>query len=931
MPATYSQRFIKDDVTLSSGGIPSAPFGLGFGTVNTNSIQLNWTNADTKETSIEVQYRGSDDNWTALITLDAGTETYTNGGLSSNVARAYRVRAVNASGNSPWSNIAINATTDSGAVLHTTDAWQRVLRAWMGGFVSADFDVTLSPTITDFSSMSDEEVWQAWYVTQNRGIEGPNTNGFREASGYFVLSAIENGGTINMRVGGGGLIDPVPTAFWAHWDNPWNARYDVPEVYLRALVAVAVDMIEATYLNATNGSFRRSDFTGGWLRKWSLPLWMHENHSGTDPDLLDENTRWAFKEGIRRMWDKTISYDPSGAGGGDLEGFQLQAMPYMYSLGIITLDEYKERANKIFSKIVNPRGGKGYYHDHGGWAENAIDIAYEGIWHVVLADAAVAERFLLPDVHIIRDAAQRSYEMMAHMTFIDYAPDTAEQGPFPFDNYLGRLIGPSHFNNGTPGSLGFQWEYMVRYWDGAYLFDDMKYHLCGWHRTAYFIPQKEVLNRTDMIGFFGLTYATTLGFNDPTRANNGVQALTSATPAWDFRYFGGAMWQLAIHGVSGLWTSLKAARDAGTDENIVLPPILRTADYIKNYNHLVIGKVGNYSAMTHNGPIRSEWANNPSALRGGISAFWIKDRAVFILGIGTGGQDNNPDDWDTHDTWAVNTVSGTTSGGKFSEARYLNQGLALTGVNLVNKVLTFTNNNYDSTTDLSALFKSGDKVAFEDWNNGNTYYLTLVEDGTYDIDNEELRLVVLEDLHFPATGPYGGVVFPVNVETGSDYFIQETRTLIDSTKAATTADSATIEDLVVKRIIRFDETGVSVDLELTSPGESDITEIWEQIPVYQGKSGDTYDIEYWNGSWTQLSTTYVSSQYVRLTRDVQVGGGDVYAYIVFQNPQRIKLSSAQVAPGTDTDYVRNLKIQISDILPEKKKLSYVLQKDSPTQ
>lgn len=920
MPAVYSFRYSNANALVSVGGVPSAPVGLTITAVTDSSIELSWTNADDKETGIEVQRRDDEDTWTTLDTEAAGTETYEHSGLSANVAGGYRVRAVNGAGESPWSNVVVGATSESGAVLHTTGNWQKTLRAWLESFAEEDFDVDLD-TITDttFETLSDEEVWQAWHVMQNRQADAPSTKGFKVASSHFLLSAIENGGTINMRAGRGGFVEPITTAFYAYWDHPLNPQYDREALYRRALVAVAVDMIEARYLHDTNAGYRISDYTGGWILKWVMPLWMYENHPGSAMTALNENTKDAMREGIRRMWDNTLAYNAGGNGGGDLEAFQLRAMPYMYDLGIITLQEYKDRASRVISEIVNPRGGSGFYHDHGGGTLTGIDIAYEGIWWIMLADAAVSESFLVPGVTILKDALVRLLDYLAHTTCIDYAPDV---GAIPANGNIGRVLGPSHFNSGTPGGIGFQYEYANRYWTAAYLTDVMTFRLFKWHRNLYYVAQKEVLSRTGMTTGYGINSSVT-AWNNAVGLNNGVSADASSPGLWDFRYFADSIPVLAIHGVTGFWTELKAVLDADDDENLLQPPYLRTADFVKNYYHLVAAKVGNYATTVHNGPVVDSWAGNPSALRGGISSFWIKDRGTFVLGVGTGGQDNVPDTWSTHDTWAVNTVSGTTSAGKFSESRYVAQGLAIRSLDLVGKSIRVAD-----TVDLTSLFKKGDKITYEDWNTGIIYIYTLSVDA---VNANGITTLTVDEPLTQLGAVYNGVVGNHYVETGDDYFIQETRSLIDTTKASTTTNSTTINGLIINRRITANAQGTEVRLKLISPGTDVTTDVWEQIPVYQGKSTDTYDIEYWNGSaWTTLSTTYVSTNKIRLTRDVQAGDGDVYAYIALDGYYNVKLSSARVAPGTDVDYVRNVKIQLSDTLtPKLKLLTYTLQDSDP--
>lgn len=922
----FDQKAIAATSTTGAGE-PSAPHSLRLTAVSDSSIDVEWINGSSSQTSVEIQSRDSSGTWSALATLGAAVTTYSNTGLAANTTRAYRVRGVNASGNSAWSNVVIDATTETGSELANTYWWQRVLRSWMGSHVSGDFDVTLS-SITDVTgSMTDDEIWNTIMVAANRGNDAPQTRGFRLASSIFVLSNIEASSQVNLKMGRtGGFFEPQATAFYAYWENDLNPYYDNTNIYRRALTGIAVDAIESVnYVEADESARARTDLTGGYISKWALVYWMYQNHPGTAQTIVDDNTHEAFIQSMKHMWAKMKDQYPGGAGGADLESFQLKAAPYLYSLGVIDLNEYKDRVSYVIAEITNPQGGFGFYHDHGGDTEVAIDLAYEGIMYSFMAEAAVAEHFLVPNVSLIKDSLKRSTGLVAHITSVDKGVwDTGIDPGFD----LGTLYSPSHFNTGTPGIAETQWPHPERVWEAAYLFDEQRYRIHGYHNEQYFINTKMVRDRNNMINTWGTaTYITGMNTSGGAGGNDFVTADATAAPVWAADQWINRLPALVLHRVTDWYADVLAVETAGTDENLILPPVLRTADFIKDYSHLAAIKLGNLHTVIHAGPVRSSWSSQPSQLRGGISSFFIKGVNPFILGVGTGGQDDVPDNWTTHESWAVNTLSGTVSGGQFSEARYLGAPLEISSMDSIGRIINVTDAN-----DLTQLYKKGDIITVEDWAAGSFAVHTLAEDATH---SSGVTTLVVSD---PLKSTTRGAVYPHGMTSTESSFRHESRSIVDTTKASTSTNSATIDGLVIKRIISGTSEKTTVNVKYTSQGQEAITDMWEQLPLLYGIDHASYaqtaDMEYWNGTaWTTLTTTEVSSQYIRLVRDSNEGSGDQYAYVVFNSPQHVRVSAAIIEKGIGGTFgygSRNLKIRMGDtnIFP-RKSLTYHLQETSP--
>ncbi len=89
---------------------PAAPTGLTAAAVTKSQINLNWTDASSNETGFKIERSTDGISFLQITTVGAGVTSYANTGLTKNKRYYYRVRAYNAGGDSPYSNIA-NART----------------------------------------------------------------------------------------------------------------------------------------------------------------------------------------------------------------------------------------------------------------------------------------------------------------------------------------------------------------------------------------------------------------------------------------------------------------------------------------------------------------------------------------------------------------------------------------------------------------------------------------------------------------------------------------------------------------------------------------------------------------------------------------------------------------------------------------------------
>jgi len=95
-------------------GKPSAPENLGATAISSSQINLAWTDASNNETGFAIErcVGSGCSNFSELLSVGPNVTTHGDTGLSAQTRYRYRVRAVNSSGNSKYSNIA-EATTSA--------------------------------------------------------------------------------------------------------------------------------------------------------------------------------------------------------------------------------------------------------------------------------------------------------------------------------------------------------------------------------------------------------------------------------------------------------------------------------------------------------------------------------------------------------------------------------------------------------------------------------------------------------------------------------------------------------------------------------------------------------------------------------------------------------------------------------------------------
>ncbi|MBN1672630.1 MAG: fibronectin type III domain-containing protein [Kiritimatiellae bacterium] len=103
------------DVFETQSQTPAAPSGLTATSVSASRIDLNWTDNSDNETGFKVDRRESGTSaWVRIGAPAANASSYRDTGLPADTHFYYKVKAYNAAGNSPYSNVAYAFTSSAG-------------------------------------------------------------------------------------------------------------------------------------------------------------------------------------------------------------------------------------------------------------------------------------------------------------------------------------------------------------------------------------------------------------------------------------------------------------------------------------------------------------------------------------------------------------------------------------------------------------------------------------------------------------------------------------------------------------------------------------------------------------------------------------------------------------------------------------------------
>jgi fibronectin type 3 domain-containing protein len=133
--------------STTSPSLPAAPSGLTVTAASASQVQLAWTDNANNETGFQVERSTDGVNFTLVTTVAAGVTSFSNTGLSGGTRYYYRVRAVNSTGASAYSNVA-SVTTPAVVVppaaptgLAATAGDRRVTLTWNASTGSTSYNV----------------------------------------------------------------------------------------------------------------------------------------------------------------------------------------------------------------------------------------------------------------------------------------------------------------------------------------------------------------------------------------------------------------------------------------------------------------------------------------------------------------------------------------------------------------------------------------------------------------------------------------------------------------------------------------------------------------------------------------------------------------------------------------------------------------------
>jgi hypothetical protein len=187
------------NATTAISGPPAAPSNLTAISAGCNSIKLTWLDNSGNEANFELLRSTSQNGFYSMVaTLPVNTTTFTNTGLIKGRKYYYKVRAINAAGNSSWSNIANAAPKcpQTISIGHLTEEVKLFPNPASGGFVNLVFpSETVFPVTLQIFSLTMQKVVEKELHDLNNTIEIQDLK-----NGLYILAVTGNGKVVRLKL-----------------------------------------------------------------------------------------------------------------------------------------------------------------------------------------------------------------------------------------------------------------------------------------------------------------------------------------------------------------------------------------------------------------------------------------------------------------------------------------------------------------------------------------------------------------------------------------------------------------------------------------------------------------------------------------------------------------------------------------------------------
>jgi hypothetical protein len=176
----------------TTGGLPAAPSNLVAKSGSCRAINLTWVDNSNNETSFQISRSLSlNGTYTNIATLPANTTAYTNTGLTLGRKYYYKVRSVNSTGTSGWSNTA-SATAKCNSGMVSKGEPNRVMvfpNPVKNGFFNLNMpSETEFPVVVQIYSLSGQKVMQKEVNDYNNTVKTSNLK-----NGMYIVAVYING------------------------------------------------------------------------------------------------------------------------------------------------------------------------------------------------------------------------------------------------------------------------------------------------------------------------------------------------------------------------------------------------------------------------------------------------------------------------------------------------------------------------------------------------------------------------------------------------------------------------------------------------------------------------------------------------------------------------------------------------------------------